>query len=185
MAMLKRMQVQIALVALMTLSLASPPGAGARLIEDVYFSPRVTASGVPMVLNGVGLKKLWQVVKVSVAALYLGDGVSPSTVLSNVPKRFEIEYFHAISAKDFVELIENAVSSNRIEGAEVDPSRIATIVFGQPLLRDRDEEEVRGYRQALTWIHEQGSKLPISEETVLQLHRMTRGEIWDAGEYKE
>ena len=82
-------------------------------------------------------------------------------------------------------LIESAVSSNRIEGVEVDQSRIATIVFGQLLLRDRDEEEVRGYRQALTWIHEQGAKLPVSEETVLQLHRMTRGEIWDAGKYKE
>ena len=48
-------------------------------------------------------------------------------------------------------LIESAVSSNRIEGVEVDQSRIATIVFGQPLLRDRDEEEVRGYLLALTW----------------------------------
>jgi len=48
-------------------------------------------------------------------------------------------------------LIESAVSSNRIEGVEVDRSRIATIVFGQQLLRDRDEEEIRGYRQALTW----------------------------------
>ena len=82
-------------------------------------------------------------------------------------------------------LIESAVSSNRIEGVEVEQSRIATIVFGQPLLQDRDEEEVRGYRQALTWIHEQGVKIPVSEETVLQLHRMTRGEIWDAGKYKE
>lgn len=82
-------------------------------------------------------------------------------------------------------LIESAVSSNRIEGVEVDQSRIATIVFGQPLLRDRDEEEVRGYRQALTRIHEQGAKIPVSEETVLQLHSMIRGEIWDAGKYKE
>ena len=82
-------------------------------------------------------------------------------------------------------LIESAVSSNRIEGVEVDQSRIGTIVFGQPLLRDRDEEEVGGYRQALNWIHEQGAKIPLSEETVLQLHRMTRGEIWDAGKYKE
>ncbi len=82
-------------------------------------------------------------------------------------------------------LIESAVSSNRIEGVEVDQSRIATIVFGQSRLRDRDEEEVRGYRQALTWIHDQGAKIPVSEETILQLHRMTRGEIWDAGKYKE
>jgi Fic family protein len=82
-------------------------------------------------------------------------------------------------------LIESAVSSNRIEGVEVDQSRIATIVFGKPLLRDRDEEEVQGYRQALTLIHEQGAELPVSEETILKLHRLTRGEIWDAGKYKE
>ena len=93
------------------------------------------------------------------------------------PQRLKVLREHA--------LIESAVSSNRIEGVEVDQSRIATIVFGRPLLRDRDEEEVRGYRQALTWIHEQGEKIPISEETILQLHRMTRGEIWDAGKYKE
>jgi Fic family protein len=82
-------------------------------------------------------------------------------------------------------LIESAISSNRIEGVEVDQSRIATIVFGKPLLRDRDEEEVRGYRQALTMIHEQGTILLVSEETILKLHRLTRGEIWDAGKYKE
>jgi len=82
-------------------------------------------------------------------------------------------------------LIESAVSSNRIEGVEVDPSRIATIVFGKPLLRDRDEEEVGGYRRALTLIHEQGADLPVSEKTILKLHRLTRGEIWDAGRYKE
>lgn len=93
------------------------------------------------------------------------------------PQRLKVLREHA--------LIESAVSSNRIEGVEVDQSRIATIVFGRPLLRDRDEEEVRGYWQALTWIHEQGEKIPISEETILQLHRMTRGEIWDAGRYKE
>jgi Fic family protein len=82
-------------------------------------------------------------------------------------------------------LIESAVSSNRIEGVEVDQSRIATIVFGKPLLRDRDEEEVGGYRQALKWIHEKGAELPVTEETILKLHRLTRGEIWDAGKYKE
>jgi len=82
-------------------------------------------------------------------------------------------------------LIESAVSSNRIEGVEVDNSRIATIVFGKPLLHNRDEEEVRGYRQALSLIHEQGANLPVSEETILKLHRLTRGEIWDAGKYKE
>lgn len=82
-------------------------------------------------------------------------------------------------------LIESAVSSNRIEGVEVDMSRVGTIVFGKPLLQDRNEEEVGGYRKALQWIHGQGKDLPIDEPTILELHRLARGEIWDAGKYKE
>ena len=93
------------------------------------------------------------------------------------PQRLKVLREHA--------LIESAVSSNRIEGVEVEKSRITTIVFGKPFPRNRDEEEFRGYRQALALIHEQGAKLPISEETILELHRLTRGEIWDAGKYKE
>ncbi len=81
-------------------------------------------------------------------------------------------------------LIESAVSSNRIEGVVVDKRRIGTLVFGTPLLRDRHEEEIRGYRDALKEIHEQGAKLPISEATIRALHRVTRGEMWDAGKYK-
>src|SRR6266446_2854514 len=61
-------------------------------------------------------------------------------------------------------LIESAVSSNRIEGVEVDQSRVATLIFGRPAPRDRDEEEVRGYRDALKLIHESGAKLPITED---------------------
>lgn len=82
-------------------------------------------------------------------------------------------------------LIESAVSSNRIEGVVVDKSRIGTLMFGKPTLRDRDEEEVRGYRDALKLIHEHGAKLPISEATIKKLHKLSRGEIWDAGAYKE
>jgi len=81
--------------------------------------------------------------------------------------------------------VESAISSNRIEGVQIDASRVATVVFGRPTLQHRDEEEVRGYRDALSLIHEQGDRLPVTEETVLRLHRMTRGEIWDAGQYKE
>ncbi len=80
------------------------------------------------------------------------------------PQRLKVLREHA--------LIESAVSSNRIEGVEVDKSRVATIVFGKPLLRDRDEEEVRGYRQALSLIHEHGTEFPLSEETILRLHSL-------------
>ena len=83
-------------------------------------------------------------------------------------------------------MIESAVSSNRIEGVHVEPSRVRDVLVAQrPLLRDRDEEEVRGYRDALELIHRDSSSLPVGDETVCRLHALTRGQIWDAGKYKE
>jgi len=43
-------------------------------------------------------------------------------------------------------LIESAVSSNRIEGVEVEKSRINTLISGKPLVHDRNKEEVRNGR---------------------------------------
>jgi len=74
-------------------------------------------------------------------------------------------------------LIESAVSSNRIEGVEVDQKRIGTIIFGKSLLHDRSEEEVRGYREALNLIHERGAELPITEDTCRKLHGLVRGDM--------
>ena len=93
------------------------------------------------------------------------------------PQRLKILREHA--------LIESAVSSNRIEGVEVDQKRVGTLVFGRPHLRNRDEEEVQGYRHALKLIHESAKKLSINERTIKQLHALCRGRIWDAGAYKD
>src|SRR3989442_9224727 len=75
------------------------------------------------------------------------------------PQRLRVLREHA--------LIESAVSSNRIEGVTVDQSRVKAVVLGKSLLRDRDEEEVRGYRDALNLVHEKSAKLPVSEKTIL------------------
>jgi len=93
------------------------------------------------------------------------------------PQRLKVLREHA--------LIESAVSSNRIEGVTVDKSRIKALILGKPLLRDRDEEEVRGYRDALQSIHSRGAGLPVSQKTIRELHRLARGNIRDAGKYKE
>ncbi len=93
------------------------------------------------------------------------------------PQRLKVLREHA--------LIESAVSSNRIEGVMIEPARVATVVLGKSVLRDRDEEEVRAYRDALKLIHERGAKLTISEATFIELHRVSRGDISDAGKYRE
>ena len=67
----------------------------------------------------------------------------------------------------------------------MDDKRVATLIFGSPALRDRDEAQLQGYRAALDGIHREGASLEVAQETIRRLHRLTRGEIWDAGKYKE
>jgi hypothetical protein len=74
-------------------------------------------------------------------------------------------------------IIESAISSNRMEGVQIEPGRVRTVVFGHSLLRDRDEEEVRGYREALALIYTRDATRSIMEEEVLRLHRLCRGGI--------
>lgn len=92
------------------------------------------------------------------------------------PQRLRVLREHA--------LIESTVSSNRIEGVTIEQSRVKPVILGKSLLRDRDEEEIRGYRDALRLIHEQHNRLSISEKTIKQLHVISRAKIGDAGKYK-
>ena len=82
-------------------------------------------------------------------------------------------------------LIESAESSNRIEGVTVDKNRLKPLVIGKSRPRDRSEEEVAGYRKALDLIHKKYASLRITPETIRELHRLCRGESWDAGKWKE
>jgi Fic family protein len=93
------------------------------------------------------------------------------------PQRLKVLREHA--------LIESAVSSNRIEGVTVEQSRVEAVVSGKSPLRDTDEQEVRGYLNALKLIHQQGARLAVSEETILRLHRLSRANNGDAGQYKQ
>ncbi|MFA7173258.1 MAG: Fic family protein [Kiritimatiellia bacterium] len=94
-----------------------------------------------------------------------------------VPQRLSALREHA--------LVESAISSNRIEGVNVEQKRVKALVFGADAHRDRNEEEVAGYRKALNLIHSEGKNLQLSEESMLRFHSLSRGEIWDAGKYKD
>jgi Fic family protein len=76
-------------------------------------------------------------------------------------------------------LMESAVSSNRIEGRRSNPRCAGTMLSGKGLLYNRDEA-VRNYRQALEWISRQEAELPLSLDTLLQLHALTCGEKAEA-----
>jgi len=84
-----------------------------------------------------------------------------------------------------IALIESAESSNRIEGVTVDRARLKPLIIGHSKPRDRSEEEVAGYRKALDLIHKKYQSLKVTPETIKELHRLCRGELWDAGKWKE
>ncbi len=82
-------------------------------------------------------------------------------------------------------LIESAESSNRIEGVTVEKARLKPLVIGHSKPKDRSEEEVAGYRKALDLVHTKHKSLEITPEIIKELHRLCRGESWDAGKWKE
>jgi Fic family protein len=80
--------------------------------------------------------------------------------------------------------IQSAESSNRIEGVTVAPDRLRPLVLGNTRPRDRSEQEVQGYRRALNEIHTRHEKLPITADTLKQLHALCQSASGDAGQFK-
>ena len=68
--------------------------------------------------------------------------------------------------------IESTESSNRIEGVVAAPGRVADLVVRRTEPRNRSEQEIAGYRDALQLIHESHADMRFAENVVLQLHHM-------------
>jgi Fic family protein len=68
-------------------------------------------------------------------------------------------------------IIQSTESSNRIEGITVPVERIKKLVAEKTIPRDRSEQEIAGYRDALNTIHSAYDSIPFTPNIVLQLHR--------------
>jgi hypothetical protein len=100
-----------ALVAILSLGLACG-AATAGQVEGVAFDKQATAGPHLLYLRGVGLLRYMVFLKAYVAALYLPETVASAEALADVPKRLEIEYFHAISAPDFAGATTTSIERN-------------------------------------------------------------------------
>lgn len=98
------------IVMLFLLALWQP--AWSATIEGVAFAESRRADGVKLVLVGTGLQRYMGIYKVCVAGLYLPEGTQPASVLNDVPKRLDIQYFHRIRAAQFAELTSKGVREN-------------------------------------------------------------------------
>ena len=83
-------------------------------------------------------------------------------------------------------IIQSVESSNRIEGVTIPADRLRPVVLGKVKPRDRSEEELAGYRQAMDWIFSRKRKVSVIPAVIQRLHTLAQGGFsGDAGEWKK
>lgn len=144
------------------LVLAAVPARSAE-IEGVEFRDRLSVDSAELVLHRVGLLRYRIFFKGYVAALYLGEGVSPDRVLEDVPKRLELEYFWSIRGASFAEagdeILERNVSAETLEAIRGRVERLNAAY--------RDVKP--GDRYALTYLPGRGTELAHNGDPIVTI----------------
>ena len=73
--------------------------------------------------------------------------------------------------------IQSTEASNAIEGIVTTNTRIKQLVEEKTTPRNRDEQEIAGYRDVLAVIHESFDSIPITRNYILQLHKIMYGHM--------
>lgn len=68
--------------------------------------------------------------------------------------------------------IQSAEYSNKIEGIKTSDVRIKELINEKVAPKNRNEEEIAGYRDVLELIHESYDNIPITPNIILQLHKI-------------
>lgn len=135
-----------------------PQNLGAVAVDGVEFVRTLQARGTDFTLAGAGLHRYRIVFRGYAAALYLGTGATSGRVFDDIPKRLEIEYYHAIPAADFIDATHEGIERN-----------VA------PAVRDRIAARAKrlfaiyrsvrpGDRYAFTYVPGRGSSLELNGE---------------------
>lgn len=68
--------------------------------------------------------------------------------------------------------VQSVEDSNKIEGIVTTAARIKSLLSDKTAPRNRDEEEIMGYRDVLNSIHESYEYIPVTSNYILQLHKI-------------
>ena len=71
--------------------------------------------------------------------------------------------------------IQSTEASNEIEGIRTTNTRLRQLVGEKVAPKNRDEEEIAGYRDVLNIIHESYEYIPLTANYILQLHKILYG----------
>lgn len=67
--------------------------------------------------------------------------------------------------------IQSTEASNKIEGIYTSDERLRALVKDTTRPKNRNEQEIAGYRDVLNSIHENHDYIPVKPSIILQLHR--------------
>lgn len=84
---------------------------------------------------------------------------------------YKTDYREELDRLVEVAKIQSTDASNRIEGIYTVNSRLKQIMAHKTTPRNRNEEEISGYRDVLKLIHEQYHYMPIVSNTILAMHK--------------
>jgi len=148
----------IAIVLMITLAGVTPNVNGAE-IEGVHSENTYETDGIQMKIQGAGMLRYLGFIKAHVGALYLEEGSVIKNVLSDKPKRLEVEYFHALKGEDF------GVTTNKVIAKNTDTLTLEKI---RPQINYHNSlyEDVQpGDRYSLTYIPGRGTELALNGKT--------------------
>ena len=140
---------------LITLSLLTSP-VHALTVEHVSFADSVTIGNQSVPLHNAALLRYLKLIKAYVAALYLPEGVRPEDVLSDVPKRLEINYLVSIQGPDFGKGAEPTLRLNQT------PAELARLRSRIERINAIYRDVKPGDRYALTYLPGRGTELALN-----------------------
>ena len=68
--------------------------------------------------------------------------------------------------------IQSTEASNAIEGIVTTDTRIRQLVEAEDYAKNRSEQEIAGYRDVLSVIHESFDAIPLTRNYILQMHKI-------------
>ena len=106
----------------LALSLLVVPSAGGTDVENVVFDTQVVVGQQALMIKGAGVLHYLRFIKAYAGALYTLPGLDPAAILTDTPKRLEVEYFHALKGKDFGPATYKGLSKN-LDAVEIERLR--------------------------------------------------------------
>ena len=155
---MKHIVYTIIIISVIVLISVTPSVKGAE-IEGVHFENTYETDGIQMKIQGTGLLRYLGFIKAYVGALYLEERSSVKDILSDKPKRLEVEYFHALKKEDF------GITTNKVIAENTDPQTLQRI---RPQIEYHNSlyEDVKpGDRYSLTYIPGRGTELAFNGKT--------------------